>query len=145
MSHNEIKLVTGKKFNTSEVKMNLPLIKKTFLIFQYLIWNEFFKQQHGIFQWKYNMAYYERVADYEIFSYLFAHYFCNMRFRNVKTMNAFLIIPDVPKWNLILWWQVSHIHEIIMQTKIYVTKMISKCVTFTEKSVVIRFKKIKYK
>ena len=91
------------------------------------------------------MAYYERVADYEIFSYLFAHYFCNMRFRNVKTINALLIIPDVPKWNLILWWQVSYIHEIITQTKISVTKIIAKCVTIIDKYIVIKFKKIEYK
>ena len=70
-----------------------------------------------------------------------------MRIRNVKRMNAFLIIPDVPKWNLILWWQVSYIHQIITQTKISAIEIIAKCVTIIGKYVyiVIRFKKIKYK
>ena len=69
------------------------------------------------------------------FHIVFCALLCNMRFRNVKTINAFLIIPDVPKWNLILCWQVSYIHEIITQTKIYVTKIIAKCVTIIDKCV----------
>ena len=79
------------------------------------------------------------------FHIVFCALLCNMRFRNVKTINAFLIIPDVPKWNLILWWQVSYIHEIITQTKISVTKMIAKCVTIIDKYIVMKFKKIEYK
>ena len=61
------------------------------------------------------------------FHIVFCALLCNMRFRNVKTINAFIIIPDVPKWNLILCWQVSYIHEIITQTKILVTKNCKLC------------------
>ena len=62
--------------------------------------------------------------------HIFCALFCNMRIGNVKKWNAFLTIPYVSKWNLILRWQVSYIHEIITQTKMSEIKEIAKCVTF---------------
>ena len=66
------KNVTRKKIDTHEFRIILPLINKKCLshlpVFDMKL---VFKEQHGIFQRKYNMAYYERVADYEIFSYRF--------------------------------------------------------------------------
>ena len=88
-----------------------------------------FKHKHCILKWKCNISILKESQIIKSF-HIFCALFCNMRIGNIKKGNAFLTIPYVSKWDFILWWQVSYIHEIITQTKMSEIKEIAKCVTF---------------
>lgn len=85
-----------------------------------------FKHKHCILKWKCNIAIMKESQIIKSF-HIFCALFCNMRIGNVKKWNAFLTIPYVSKWNLILRWQVSYIHEIITQKNVWNKRNCKMC------------------